>query len=193
MKVDNPEHPLVGFFLNERSDHKGRTLASILRADDPWLEATHDYVQWLFPLGTGSAFNPDAPTLVPMVVRAFAENERLRGQQHQAFNRMMQFYGFVVEEDAEGGRIEAVYIDRAENFAQRSRLWLAPGNHNYRRITRILGTLSILSSPQHAEGFGNALRFLYREFGARIGAETFAFWEAAAFGRSTKARSINSK
>ena len=188
MKADDPDHPLVRFFLSESSDHKGRTLASILSADDRWLEATHDYVQWLFPLGSGSAFNPKAPTLDPLVIRAFAENKALQGQQRKAFSRMMQFYGFVVEEDADEGQIEAVYIDRAENFAQRSRLWLAPGNHNYRRITRILGSLSILSSPRHAEGLGDALRSLYRESGARIGAETFAFWEAAAFGRSTKPR-----
>jgi hypothetical protein len=193
MTLDTHEHPLLGFFLNGRADHRGRTFASILGADDQWLEATHDYVQILFPLGSGSAFNPDAPTLDPMIIRAFAENESLRDQQRKAFNRMMEFYGFVVEEDADEGQIETVYIDRAESFAQRSRIWITPGNHNYRRITRILGSLSILSSPQHAEGLGKALRSLYREFGARIGAETFAFWEAAAFGRSIKARMINSK
>jgi len=191
MTLDTHEHPLLGFFLNGRADHRGRTFESILCADDRWLEATHDYVQILFPLGSGSPFNPDAPTLDPMIIRAFAENESLRGQQRKGFNRMMQFYGFVVEEDADKGAIEAVYIDRAENFAQRSRLWITPGNHNYRRITRILSSLSILSSPQHAEGLGNALRSLYWEFGRRIGTETLAFWESAAFGRSTKARTIN--
>jgi hypothetical protein len=172
--------------MNAGTDHKGRTLETLLEADDTWLEKTHDYVQWLFPLGTSSIYNQDAPKLDLYIVRAFAENEQLRMQQRRAFARMMQFYGFVVEEDVMNDIIEAVYVDRADNFAQRSRLWLTPSNHNYKRITRILSSLSILSSPLHTQGLGEALRPLFRDFGARIGKETFAFWESAAFGRKSK-------
>lgn len=181
-RLDTHDDPLLGFFLDGRPDHTGRTLERILRADDSWLETTHDYVQWLFPLRSSSDYNPYAPTLDLSTIRAFAENDQLPANQRRAFVRMMAFYGFVVEEVIEDGVVKEVYVDHADTFGQRSRLWVTPGNHNYKRITRILRSLSILSSPQYARGLGVALRPLYREYGGRIGKEAFAFWESAAFG-----------
>lgn len=70
----HPNSPLLSFYRNGGADHKGRTLDAILAESDPWLEQTHDYVQWLFPLGSQSVYNPDAPTLDAMAVRAFAES-----------------------------------------------------------------------------------------------------------------------
>jgi len=171
--------PLLSFYLNEGTDHKGRTLDAILAQGDSWLESTHDYVQWLFPLGSHSGYNPDAPTLDTLTIRSFAGSSLLQANQRRAFTRMMLFYGFSVDEDTDGNVIEAVYVDRSTNFIPRSRLWLTNGNHNYKRLTRILSSLSVLGSPLHARGLGEALRQVYRNFGGRIGRDSFAHWESA--------------
>lgn len=41
---------LLRFYCGTHPDHRGRMLAEILRQDDDWLEITHDYIPWLFPL-----------------------------------------------------------------------------------------------------------------------------------------------
>lgn len=135
------EAPLLAFYVKGGSDHCGRTFEKILAASDLWLESTHDYVQWLFPLGVASAYNPHAPILDQFSVHAFAESEVLRIQQRRAFTRMMRFYGLDVEEDIDAGVLMEIYVDRADNFDQRGGLWITSGNHNYMRITRILKSL----------------------------------------------------
>lgn len=181
------EASLLTFYAKGGIDHRGRTFEQLLAASDLWLESTHDYVQWLFPLGVASAYNPHAPLLDQFAVQAFAESDVLRIQQRRAFTRMMRFYGFDVEEDIDAGVLTAVYVDRADNFDQRGGLWITSGNHNYMRITRILKSLSLLSSPLHAQGLGAALQLLYRDFGARVGRKSFSIWTACANGYRKKA------
>ena len=135
-----------------------------------------------FPAWRGQCLQPSGSAPDDIVVRAFAGSDVLRFQQRRAFTRMMQFYGFDVEEDINGAVADAVYLDQADNFDQRSRLWGTPGNHNYRRITRILKSMTLLSSPKHAQGLNNVLQALYLDFGARIGRQALAFWNSAANG-----------
>ena len=54
-------NPLLAFYLGSHPDDRGRMLDEILRQDDFWLEVTHDYVQWLFPLDEVSRANARAP------------------------------------------------------------------------------------------------------------------------------------
>lgn len=57
--------PLVDFYLGTAPDDHGRTFDAILAHDDEWLEYTHNFIQWLFPLTSNSGANPTAPTLEP--------------------------------------------------------------------------------------------------------------------------------
>ena len=41
---------IVGFLEGKTPDHRGRMLAMIMKQTDHQAEATHDYIQWLFPL-----------------------------------------------------------------------------------------------------------------------------------------------
>ena len=52
---------LLAFYLGTGTDHRGRTLAEILRQDDLWFEITHDFIQWLFPLNELSRASLHAP------------------------------------------------------------------------------------------------------------------------------------
>jgi hypothetical protein len=75
-----PSH-LLAFYRGHQPDHRGRMLAEILRKDDVWLESTHDFIQWLFPLPEASGASPSAPRLDHEVRQAFVDDAVLRSRQ----------------------------------------------------------------------------------------------------------------
>ena len=52
-------HPLIDFFADNGADNRGRVLLQIVGQSDEWLESTHDFIQWLFPLSEASGANPN--------------------------------------------------------------------------------------------------------------------------------------
>src|SRR5262245_25032496 len=143
---------LVKFYRGEHPDSSGRWLREIRSWGYDRLERTHDYIQWLFPMRSRSQFNPDAPTLNEALIREFRHDERLRGELALSFRQMLAFYGFLLRE-GEGG----MSVERSSEWSARSRNWLAPGNHNFLRITRILTSLRILGLSDEADAFLVAL------------------------------------
>ncbi len=127
--------PLLAFYYGSAPDHRGRYLAEILRQDDVWLEVTHDYIQWLFPLREGSGVNPQAPRLTPQIEAAFHSDDQMREDLRAACRRMLSFYGLT--ERAEG-------IVPGENWLARKTNWAVHDTHNNLRITRILKSLTLL-------------------------------------------------
>lgn len=72
---------------------------------------------------------------------------------------------------------------RAANFAERSKNWLTPANHNHLRITRILKSLRLLGLEPESAAFFRALAAIYPGQSAAanpaISATTFRFWQSA--------------
>ena len=167
--------PLVDFYRGERPDSAGRWLREIRSWGPDRLEHTHDYIQWLFPARSRSQFNASAPTLDEEQIRDFRADERLQAELILSFHQMLAFYGF-----APGERDGAVTVERSPDWAERSRAWLSPGNHNFLRITRILTCLRVLGLRDHAQAFRTALEDLYRESPEVIGSRTVEFWRSAA-------------
>ena len=54
---------LTEFYKGTGTDSEGRTIAMIWAYSHNQWEATHDFIQWLFPLPEPSRFNPSAPVL----------------------------------------------------------------------------------------------------------------------------------
>src|SRR5207248_62155 len=106
----------------------------MLAWNDVRLEMFHDYIQVLFPLREQSFFNWNAPLLDDATIAAFRADEALRANLARAFERMLLFYG--LHYSATGK------VLRTDEFALKARHWLFPGDHNYRRITRILTSLT---------------------------------------------------
>lgn len=63
---------ILDFYRGIGTDHRERALSQILQTSDKWLEETHDYIQWLFPLYVGCEFNLNAPLLIDEVGAAFS-------------------------------------------------------------------------------------------------------------------------
>ena len=166
---------MVRFYRDERGDHRGRKLSTILSRSTEWLEYTHDYIQWLFPLAVPSAFNPDAPILSSSDIQEFYSDRVLRSTLRDALNVMLDFYGLLLV-----ARTEAcMQVIKDSSFETRAQSWLTPGNHNFLRITRILKSLCLLGLPEHAQALFECLNLIYKEHGGVVGAETFEFWRRA--------------
>lgn len=163
--------PLVDFHLGAAPDDHGRTFDDILAHNDAWLEYTHNFIQWLFPLTSASSANPNAPTLDAAQIAEFRGNPALQKQLLRAFDRMLDFYGL--------GRT-ANSIDKAPNWEQRKSLWFTQPSHNHLRITRILKCLNTLDLKQEARMFYDSLVTLQEtEPDCGIPATAFAYWADA--------------
>ena len=54
---------LLAFYSERAPDSRGRMLTDVWAMTLEQLEASHDYIQWLFPLLTRSGSQPDSPVL----------------------------------------------------------------------------------------------------------------------------------
>ena len=166
---------IVWFFRGEQTDHCGRSLSEILGRGYDWLEFTHDYIQWLFPLTEGSAFNSNAPILTPAAIAEFHADAVLREKLLQAFRVMLDFYGLTLETTNDG----RPRVTKGLNFEMRKRNWLTPANHNYLRITRILKSLCLLGFREQARSFLECLLEIYEDHYRLISADTLPYWRNA--------------
>jgi len=142
---------LLLFYSGSHPDHKGRTLVEILRQDDDWLEITHDYIQWLFPLSDLSRASAHAPLLDKPTIDAFKADEQLRNHMRASFVRLLRFFGLKVTRDG---------IAKAENWGDRKGNWFTENTHNSLRLTRILKSLHALGFTWEASALLAALESL---------------------------------
>lgn len=160
------EEPLLAFYRGQASDHRGRALVEILRQDDQWWEQTHDFIQWVFPNRTKSAFNSAAPVLTSRDVEAFHEEPFLLRRASQAYTR---FYLF----------LDLCNVDEKARFKPH---WLTPLNHNHKRITRVLHFLREVKIEAHLADLCRALKILYTQYPEAITMQTYSYWIEASGG-----------
>jgi len=127
-------------FLEGGFDFKNRSVREILAKDDDWLESTHDYIQWLFPLDVKSFSNRNAPVLMIDDILRISESELAQKHIQASVKRMKEFW---------------VTNDH----------WIRRYNHNHLRLTRVIKSLRLLCGSTAAEDFK---AWLYYHVGARI-------------------------
>ncbi len=160
---------LIQFMRGEGRDHQGRTIDDILAFDDFWLEHTHDFVQWLFPIPEASRANPMAPVLTQEDCDVFKRDSDLRQQQTKALDRMLAFYGLV----RRNGGIEAL-----PGLNPRDHIWLKAGGHNHLRITRIIRSLHYCHQPKLARAVQAAFITLGQTQGY-VNETSIGYWRSA--------------
>src|ERR1035441_1226666 len=126
---------ILNFYRGTGVDHRGRTLSTIIQKSDRWLEETHDYIQWLFPLYARSQFNPHVPLLTDELREAFTnpagvDYPILQQNFSHAVYRMLIFYGYSFSPLAPD------VVSPTGEWADKAQNWLTDGNHNFMRITR---------------------------------------------------------
>lgn len=160
---------LIKFFRGDGTDHADRTLVDILAYDDFWLEHTHDYLQWLFPIPEPSQYNARVPALTSEDIACFRTDKHLRNQQIKALDRMLTFYGL----ERRDGEIFAL-----PGLNMKSHIWLKPAGHNHLRITRIIRSLQYCSHPELALRLQSAVIELGQSVG-QVSAKSLSYWRSA--------------
>ena len=163
----------LAFLRGDGPDGRGRRIAAIWAMSDAELESAPDFIQWLFPLDTPSAAVPGSPVLSMEEIAALRGDRTIRANLRRSLDRMLGFYGLAWDSER-----RAIHL--APHFGGQAVVWLSRGNHNLRRLTRILRSLVLAGEREAAAALFARLSALYRgPYRAAIGAETFAHWTAA--------------
>lgn len=196
-----PKLDLIAFFEGTGADFRGRKFSDILQWPDSELEASHDYIQTLFPLPEASQVNWSATIIDSRVFDAFRSQPELREKLRAALTRMLSFYGFQWLDDAGEKRVrqnsQKTYdgptplspvktnlyslcqVVRGDNFDTASQNWVCRFDHNHLRITRIIRSLRILGLQEEALAFFKALKLVQEA--SNISSRSLMYWSRAAF------------
>lgn len=143
------------FCSGKGSDGSGRYLDEILACDDEKLEDVHDYIQWLFPTTNASNYHRNAPILTDEEIAVFRNDVRLKQSVRPSFERFLRFLGLATTPD--GGIVDAVGLED-----RRAEIWVYE-NHNWLRVSRVLGSLQTLGLETEALAFFQWLEAAYKE------------------------------
>jgi hypothetical protein len=113
-----PKSDLIAFFEGSGGDFRGRKFSDILKWSDVELEASHDYIQTLFPLPEASQVIWSAAIIDRKVFDAFHAQPELRGKLRAALTRMLSFYGFQWLEDASEKKVRKLARDMMGSLYQ---------------------------------------------------------------------------
>ncbi|QIX01107.1 hypothetical protein AMS68_006624 [Peltaster fructicola] len=179
MSRDHVSTHLIDFFdpAATGSDPRGRKLNDILAWPDRDLEYSHDYIQNLFPLPEGSAFNHAIWIVSEKDYEAFRQRPELRSSFSKAFDRICTFYGLKCEAGPDSNG--ALRVVRASDFDEAKGVWLSRFNHNHLRITRILRSLRVLGLSEQAAAY-HAFLQTDSEVIARVSPTSRMYWKRAA-------------
>ena len=113
-------------FLTGGIDHAGRTHAFICNQSDEWIESTHDFIQWLFPIEDERSRAASIPQLSAHEVKMINESEKAQKAMLLSASRMRRFWS-------------------------KNQHWVVGHDHNHLRITRCIKSLRLLVSDDEAE------------------------------------------
>ncbi|WP_426415265.1 opioid growth factor receptor-related protein [Aestuariirhabdus sp. LZHN29] len=143
------------FYLHGGEDNRGRTLAQIRRQRFSWLEGTHDYIQWLFPLPEASRANQQSPLLTETLARRFLSHPNAKSELLTSVDCIAHFWGI---------QRRNLHFSANDVASEQEPLWCCSANHNHLRISRVLGCLSCLGlAPLAYELLGYLLNTLHQQ------------------------------
>ena len=143
-KLVQREDPNVSFYRGVtisapgKAGERGDLVDEIHRSwDRERLEASHGYIQWLFPIFAGDSMNWRASPLTYAGAAKIREDRVMSERVRRSYVLFLDFVGFRLA-DAWTGRVEAA-TDCAARMAH-----LDAHPHNFKRISRILASLGHL-------------------------------------------------
>ena len=172
LQMMTPNDLLIPFYQNQGKDAEGRTLEEIWNMSDDLKESRHNYIQWLFPSRGKSQFNANSPVLNDKLADQMRKDSKILANIAHSFEVMMRFYGFVYDSKTRN-------VDLAPSFEERSKVWLTTGNHNFRRISRILACLVEMHLIDQAGAFLKRLTVIKNDYPQIVG-DAFQHWKLAA-------------
>ena len=152
--LDEYEPTEIGLFHSVQHHGNDEWLAMEARATDEWIENTHTFIQWWFPLMEKSQSISSAPVLTLADVD-YKRNDPDQVRQIQWMaSRMMRFY-------------------------ESSDHWVCRYNHNHLRITRIIRSLRLLAGNEPADDWKQWLFCYLGDRANKIDPKAVEFWRKA--------------
>jgi hypothetical protein len=145
---------IVGFLEGKTPDQRGRILTMLLQQTDHQAEATHDYIQWLFPLDEPSRSVNGAPVLTELDIDEIKESSLAQGNLAKSAR---WFLGFL----------------------ERNQHWVTKYDHNHLRITRVIKSLRLLASDKAADEFKDKVFGYLGDDLNLIDPKARSFWNSA--------------
>ena len=121
------------FLLNESCDHKGRMLSDIYKFSDNEIEATHDFIQLIFPLAEPSFWSSN---------KYFIESQ----QQIDSLSKNKNVKEAILQS-------ASWYI----SFLKRNNHWKNVNDHNLKRITRMIKSVRLIVGDIEADKIKNEI------------------------------------
>jgi len=113
-------------FLTGGVDHAGRTHAFICDQPDEWIESTHDFIRWLFPIADERSRGASIPDLTDEEVEMIKQSEEAQKAMLLSASRMRRFWS-------------------------KNQHWVTEHDHNHLRITRCIKSLRLLVGDEEAQ------------------------------------------
>jgi len=151
---------ITDFFIRDGEDHRSRTLDNILEMSDYQIEASHDSIQWMFPLHERSYHSTTAPVLTAEDIGELQNSYKAKINMGKMFDRICKFLGLGEHRDT-----------------RKQDAWCHAGNHNLLRVTRIIRSLRLFGLNSQA----TYMHYLASDAAKNRGIPdiTFKYWDDA--------------
>ncbi len=142
------------FFLNKAPDHKERMLNDIYKFSDNEIEATHDFIQIIFPLAEPSYWSSN---------KYFIESQQ------------------EVEFLSKNKNVREVILKSASwyiTFLKRNNHWKHRNDHNLKRITRMIKSVRLIVGNIEADNVKKEIISI-ENIEKLVGKKSFQCWKKA--------------
>lgn len=146
------------FYVANGENDRGFTLKALWGKPDNWLERSHMFIQWMFPLPTPSRGNIYAPLLDEDAIIFFHDSAQAQDNLVKSFLRFCQLLGLQVVDSKHGPQ-----VIKGERFALRKEDWFTIKSHTDSRITRVLTSLTLLGRSDLAHALLAGLKMLMQD------------------------------
>jgi len=172
---------ILDFYNGKITNHYKLSFDDMLQMSDVSIENSHTCIQWLFPLQEMSMATPNSPLITDEEIEAFknVENKSLRQNLIRATRRMLSFYGLEIKAMPSGLSSKPVLgIVKAPGWEQKFENWVTVRNHNFKRLTRMVRSLSLLGLDPLAIALQDCLLLIAMEEDD-VDVITRKYWEEA--------------
>lgn len=142
------------FLLNKAPDHKERMLSDIYKFSDNEIEATHDFIQIMFPLAEPSLWSSN---------KYFIETQN------------------EIDSLSKNKNVKKSILKSASwyiSFLKRNNHWKHNNNHNLKRITRMIKSVRLIVGNREAEKVKNYILSI-ENIEKLVGIKSLNYWKNA--------------
>ena len=142
------------FLLNESCDHKGRMLSDIYKFSDKEIEATHDFIQIVFPLAEPSFWSSN---------KYFIESQKQ------------------IDSLSKNKNVKEAILQSASwyiSFLKRNNHWKNVNDHNLKRITRMIKSVRLIVGDIEADNIKKEIISI-KNIEKLVSQKSIKYWENA--------------